>query len=481
LPVRDIAEFLRGVTYKKAEARETPAYGFLPILRATNIQDDRLVLDSELVYVPEQKVKPEQRLKPGDVVVCTSSGSKHLVGKTAQLTREWEGSFGAFCGTVRFRPEIDQRFAGYFFGSPGYRNLVRERSSGVNINNLRRGDIETLLFPIPPIAEQHRIALEIETQFTRLAAGVAALKRAQANLRRYKASVLKAACEGRLVPTESKLARAEGRDYEPADILLERILAERRAKWEAEHPRKKYKEPKPPDTSDLPKLPEGWAWAAVAQVGEVRLGRQRSPRYHQGPHMRPYLRAANATWDGVDLSDIMEMDFPPRVFETYRLKKGDVLLSEASGSPDEVGKPFVWHEEIPDCCFQNTLIRVRLDGLPSSFVYVHFLKDARTGRFAQLSRGVGIHHLGSTRLAVFPIAIPPLNEQNRIVAEVERRLSVVEELEKQVEAALRRAERLRQAILKHAFEGKLVPQDPNDEPASALLARVKAERSGQAG
>ena len=88
--------------------------------------------------------------------------------------------------------------------------------------------------PLAPLPEQHRIVAEIETQFTRLEAGVAALKRAQANLRRYKASVLKAACEGRLVPTEAELARAEGRDYEPADVLLERILAERRARWEAE-------------------------------------------------------------------------------------------------------------------------------------------------------------------------------------------------------------------------------------------------------
>ncbi len=97
-----------------------------------------------------------------------------------------------------------------------------------------------------PLPEQHRIVAEIETQFTRLEAGVAALKRAQANLRRYKAAVLKAACEGRLVPTEAELARAEGRDYEPADVLLQRILAERRAKWEAENPGKRYKEPAAP-------------------------------------------------------------------------------------------------------------------------------------------------------------------------------------------------------------------------------------------
>ena len=103
---------------------------------------------------------------------------------------------------------------------------------------------------------------EIEKQFTRLDASVAALKRVQANLERYRASVLKAACEGALVPTEAELARSEGRDYEPADRLLSRILSERRARWESQENRgRKYKEPVAPDTSDLPELSEGWVWS----------------------------------------------------------------------------------------------------------------------------------------------------------------------------------------------------------------------------
>ena len=131
--------------------------------------------------------------------------------------------------------------------------------------------------PVPPLPEQHRIVAAIETQFTRLDAAVAALQRVQANLKRYRASVLQAACEGRLVPTEAELARAEGRSYEPADQLLQRILQERRAKWEAEQLadmkakgkvpkddrwKSKYREPVKPDTSELPELPEGWVWAS---------------------------------------------------------------------------------------------------------------------------------------------------------------------------------------------------------------------------
>ena len=115
--------------------------------------------------------------------------------------------------------------------------------------------------PLPPLPEQRRIVAEIEKQFTRLDAGVAALKRVQANLKRYRASVLKAACEGRLAPQDPA--------DEPADRLLARILAERRAKWEAEHPGKKYVEPAAPVTDGLPELPVGWCWASVEQIGAV--------------------------------------------------------------------------------------------------------------------------------------------------------------------------------------------------------------------
>ena len=230
--IDEVANLLRGVSYKKAVASMEPKDGHLPILRATNIQDENLVLEDKLVYVPQELVKDEQLLQKNDIVICMSSGSKHLVGKAARLTREWDGSFGTFCAAIRFDSAIEPRFGGYFFGSQSYRNFIREKSSGVNINNLRRGDIESLEFPIPPLREQERIVDEIEKQFTRLDQAVASLKRLQSNLARYKASVLKAACEGRLVPQDT--GDSGESDDEPAADLLARILAERRAQWEAQ-------------------------------------------------------------------------------------------------------------------------------------------------------------------------------------------------------------------------------------------------------
>ena len=394
---------------------------------------------------------------------------------------------GSGCGSTEFyvlRPvkDLSQGFLMYFLLQDEFRREAQRHMAGT-AGQLRvpAAWLTEAPIPLPPFPEQHRIVVEIETQFTRLDASVAALRRAQANLKRYRASVLKDACEGRLVPTESELSRTEGRDYEAAAVLLERILAERRARWESQETRRgKYKEPSAPDASALPELPEGWVWASLESISEVRLGRQRSPKRATGPYMRPYLRAANVTWDGLDLSDVKEMDFNPGELETYRLEPGDILLSEASGSADEVGKPAVWNGEIKDCCFQNTLIRVRAYQQIVSYLFHHLLSDARSGALGRAARGVGIHHLGAERSSSWAVALPPVAEQQRIVAEVERRLSVVQQAEATVEASLARAERLRQSILKQAFSGRLVPQDPDDEPASALLERIRAEREAEA-
>ena len=363
----------------------------------------------------------------------------------------------------------------------GCRGELITLGKGDTQRNISQEVITGFRFLLPPLPEQHRIVAEIETQFTRLDASVAALRRAQANLKRYRASVLKDACEGRLVPTEAELARSEGRDYEPAAVLLERILAERRARWESQEKRRgKYKEPSAPDTSALPELPEGWASATVEQVS-FRIQYGTSNKANSDPLGVPVLRMGNIQEGALDFSDLKYLPSQDTEVQKTLLAPGNLLFNRTN-SPELVGKSAVYKEGHPTACFASYLIRVSFPQgcLPD---YVCFFINSQHGRafIAQVrSQQVGQANVNGTKLAAIPIPLPPLAEQQRIVAEIERRLSAIQQAEATVEASLARAERLRQSILKQAFSGKLVPQDPGDEPASVLLDRIRAEREAEA-
>ena len=194
-------------------------------------------------------------------------------------------------------------------------------------------------------------------------------------------------------------------------------------------------------------LPTGWDEHQLCDIAEVRLGRQRAPKNHTGDHMRPYLRAANVTWGGLSLADVKSMNFTDGEMSTYRLERGDLLLSEASGSPGEVGKPALWAGEIADCGFQNTLIRVRPRSVEPKYLFHYFRFQALTGRFVEHSRGVGIHHLGRARLASWPTPVPPLDEQRRIVDILEDHLSRLDAAESYLLAARGRAKVMVKAVL----------------------------------
>ena len=320
---------------------------------------------------------------------------------------------------------------------------------------------------------------EIEKQFTRLDASVAALKRVQANLKRYRASVLKAACEGKLVPTEAKLARADGRDYEPADRLLSRILSERRARWEAQEKRRgKYKEPVAPDTSRLTALPADWAWATVDQliVDSPQNGIYK-PKSQYGDGV-PVLRIEDyQDFHLRDREQLQRLKITTEETSTHGLAASQLIINRVN-SPSHLGKTLLVPDHLPPAVFESNMMKVIPSECTDPSFFAHYLRSP-VGRARLTTRAkwaVNQASINQSDVCMTPVPLPPLAEQRRIVAEVERRLSVIQQAEAAVEANLTRAERLRQSILKQAFSGKLVPQDPNDEPASMLLERIRAER-----
>jgi type I restriction enzyme S subunit len=307
--------------------------------------------------------------------------------------------------------------------------------------------------------------------------------------------VLQAAVEGRLVPTEAQLAQAEGRSYEPASELLKRILLERRRRWEEVHsqiaartaPRHTrstthYVEPTQPLPFGLPLLPEGWLWTTVETIGDVLLGRQRAPQYLTGRFPHPYLRVANIKDDHIDLSDVEVMDFDNKHYEKYRLQDGDILVSEGQ-SPELVGQSAIYRGEVDGLCFQKTLHRFRAvrDAPSVEFAQMVFRAHVRSGVFRRLaSITTNIAHLTLEKFKATPFPLPPAAEQSRILDECKRLLTLADNVEHLAAVGERRSQRLHQSILKWAFEGKLVDEDPNDEPAAVLLERIRAERAAEA-
>lgn len=224
-------------------------------------------------------------------------------------------------------------------------------------------------------------------------------------------------------------------------------------------------------------LPSGWQRKRIDEIGSVQLGRQRSPKDHSGPHMRPYVRAANITWSGWNLTDVKEMNFEPEEYETFALRPGDVLLNEGSGSAKEVGKPAVWHGEIEGVCFQNTVLRIRPKDYQSELLRYALLYVALSGQFIANTKGVNIIHIGKAGLAKTMIPVPPVAAQDSILQALQAAFARADRLEAEAARARALLDRLESSVLAKAFRGELLPQDDNDEPADVLLDRIRTQRA----
>lgn len=387
---------------------------------------------------------------------------------------KFEGLCSAEFIVFRKQSHLNSRFLQYYLNSWEFVSYASHLNTG-DRPRVNADQLASYRFPLAPLAEQRRIVAAIEEQFTRLDAAVASLKRAQANLRRYRAAVLKAACEGKLVPQDPS--------DEPASVLLERILAERRARWEAgmrakgKDPRKaRYEEPRVPETEGLPELPEGWCWAGLEQVSwAVRYGTSAKTSADQGGV--PILRMGNIQDGTLELSNLKYLPVDHSEFPELFLEAGDLLFNRTNSS-ELVGKSAVYMGQPSPCSYASYLISVRL--LPGCLPkYLCFFLNSWYGRLwvaSVVSQQVGQANVNGTKLQALIFPLPPLTEQHRIVAEVEQRISIVEQVEATIKSGLERADRLRQAILARAFAGHLVPQDPDDEPASVLLERIRASR-----
>ncbi|MBA5866945.1 MAG: hypothetical protein GDA67_09670 [Nitrospira sp. CR1.3] len=386
--------------------------------------------------------------KEGDVLFakitpCMENGKMAVVPKLIN-----DIGFGSTeFHVLRPHDVIDPRYVYYFVSAQGFRREAAHHMTGaVGQKRVPQSFLEEASIPVPLLEDQQRIVAEIEKQFSRLDEAVVSLKRTKANLKRYKAAVLKAAVEGKL--TEEW--RKQHPDVEPASELLEGILAERRAKWSG---RGKYTEAARPDPNNIGPAPSSWAWASLEQLCSRFVdSAHRTPHY--GETGVPALGPRDVVGGKLNVKDARRVNDTEYAIQTARHvpQAGDIVYSRELS--------LGWGAVIPPaarvCLSQGMCLFRPQEGVDPRYFMI--VLNGPLGRHqAELAATGSAHpHINLGDIKKYSVPLPPSAEQEQIVAEVERRLSVIAELEATVEANLTRAERLRQSILSEAFSGRLV-------------------------
>lgn len=428
-------------------------------VRAANITPSGMSVDDLL----EMNFTPTERevfgLEDGDILLTEASGSASQVGRAAI----WRGEVEPCCyqnTVIRFRPHlVTPEFALLVFRHMALAGVFAGAARGVGIQHLGASRFAALTVPLPPLAEQKRIVEVADRRLGEIREAESHLRSALSHLAEQVRETLAAAVAGEFASARAGAVPAAVGSV-ATQPLGQTSLFE--------------------DDDNAPNLdgfnsalPPGWRWSRVDRAGEVTLGRQRSPQHERGSNMRPYLRVANVLEDRIDFSDIKEMNFNPEEMLKYRLRPGDVLLNEGQ-SPELIGRPALYRGEIEEIYFQNHLIRFRAnDEVIPDFALVVFRHYMHVGVFRRIARwSTNIANMGVERFKALPFPVPPLEEQVRIAAEVRSRLETIDQQSEAIRASLERMPEMEQEIFAAAVSGELTPQDPNDEPATALKARL---------
>ncbi len=479
--VDDLAEFVNGFAFKPAHWESTGT----PIIRIQNLTNPEKPFNYTKIDVPEI-----YEVNNGDLLVSWSATLDAFI---------WRGNkawLNQHIFKVVPRPSFFHSGLLFYWMKIAIEEMITtEHLHGSTMKHINRGPFLAHETRLPPSNEQARIFDKLEEIFSDLDAGVKELKAAQTKLSQYRQSLLKSAVEGSL----TQQWRAENSDQvqETGEQLLARILKQRREQWQqqklAEFAEKgktppknwqdKYPEPVQPDTTDLPELPEGWVWASLDMLGDIVSGVTKGTKRKAEIAVRevPYLRVANVQRGFLNLDEIKTIPATESDIKKYTLVPGDILFNEG-GDRDKLGRGWVWYGEVENCIHQNHVFRMRafVTDLVPEFISHHgntfgklWFQSAgkQTTNLASINKGI---------LQEFPVPLAPVIEQNKIIELLEEELTLLAKQEEYTLAALTASEAQRKNILKSAFSGQLVPQDPNDEPASVLLEKIKQEREALA-
>jgi len=435
----DLFSFIRGVSYDKASATSQSGEGRVAILRAGNLQNGCIEFE-DLVFVPQNYVRDEQLLKRGDLVIAMSSGSASVVGKVAVVQDDYSDfSFGAFCGLLRPVTADLGNWLAHYFQTKSYRNEISRAAAGININNIKREHLLEPDIPLAPLNELRCIVVKLEELLGRVEACQKRLEQVPRLLKQFRQSVLAAACSGQLS-----------------------------AEWRGEKQ----------NTEDANELPEGWSVKTIGEL-ETFIGSGITPKGGSTVYVNegvPFIRSQNVYASGLVLDDVAYVtEAMHAAMSRTHLKPSDILLNITGAS---IGRSSVVPETftIGNVNQHVCIIRLQPEALPK---YVSMFLNSPAGQDLIFGTQVGMTRQGLNynQLRAFSIPLPPPEEQQEIISRVEALITFASTIEDHLRKAQKQLDKLPQSILSKAFRGELVPQDPDDEPASVLLERIKAEKS----
>ncbi len=380
-----------------------------------------------LVYIDDEQAAQldNATVKAGDVLLNITGAS---IGRVTLAPVEFEGArVNQHVCVIRPNEALDARFLNAYLSSPALQDQIWNDNFGVTRQALTKQQILDFEIPLPPKAEQVRIVNELDTLLARVQACNDRFDSVPALLKRFRQTALEAAMAGGLTEDWRK-----NLDFQTNEV-------------------------------------------ALRDLGAVTGGLTKNSKRDSLPLRKPYLRVANVHANYLTLGDVTEIGLTPAEFEKTRLQADDLLIVEGNGSLDQIGRVAMWRSELTECSHQNHLIRWRA-GSTVLARYVLFWLLSPTGRrqiVAAASSSTGLHTLSVSKVGSLTLQIPTIEEQAEIVQRVDALFAMADRIEARCNAARTQAQRLTPLLLAKAFRGELVPQDPNDEPACKLLARIE--------
>ncbi|MFJ3462706.1 restriction endonuclease subunit S [Achromobacter spanius] len=490
LPLEVLCEKITDGTHHSPQNGPVGAFKYIT---AKNIKPWGLDLEN-VTYVDADthaEIYSRCDVQKGDVLYVKDGAG---TGAVALNTLDEPFSLLSSVAVLRPGPSLLSKFLLYALQEPDTKRSMLDNVAGVAITRLTLKKLKSSGIPITTLPQQARIVAKLDEVLSDLDVGVAELKAAQKKLQQYRQSLLKVAIEGALTASWREARHLRHTPVETGARLLQRVLAQRRAHWEAKQRakfeeqgkvppkdwQKKYVEPVRPDTSALPALPEGWEWSSLDMLGEIVSGVAKGTKRNSNIPVRevPYLRVANVQRGHLDLSEVKTILTTEREIDELTLINGDVLLNEG-GDRDKLGRGWVWRNEIGECIHQNHVFRMRpyLPELQPELISHHGNTFGKSWFQSAGKQTTNLASISMTMLRSFPVPLAPADEQEEILAQIRMHL---DSLDKQVEAtdlAMKQAIAQRQNVLRAAFTGQLVPEDVSNEPVGVFVERICAERA----